>query len=206
MLTFKQFILETIEHQPGSETTQVATTTGTYRKTAEKLKPMLNADDNVLDYGAGMGKGSTAMQSVMGNDHEVHSYEPFAKNWKPHYAKGEDIKGQYGAVVSHNVLNVLPPELRDHVTKHLLSKVKVGGKVVVGTRGWKGDVATVKNFTPSEHEDNALWVHKKAGKVYQKGFDGDELLDHMKKHGGDNFEFKKIGGLAKSTVIGTRLK
>jgi hypothetical protein len=50
MKIFKQFILETIEHQPGSETTQVATTTGTYRKTAEKLKPMLGSrktNDNI---------------------------------------------------------------------------------------------------------------------------------------------------------------
>jgi phospholipid N-methyltransferase len=202
MKTFKTFV-ESIKHQSGSESTQVATTTGTYRKTAEKLHPDLKPNSDILDYGAGMGKGTDAMQHVL-TGHKVESYEPSPKNWSPTHTNSDHIDKKYDAVVSHNVLNVLEPQLRDHVTKHLLSLVKPGGKVVVGARGYRGDVSTVKNFTPSEQEPNALWVHKKVGKVYQKGFYGDELLDHMKKHGGDDFDFKKVGGLAKSTVIGTR--
>lgn len=206
MKSFKQ-LLESIQHQSGSETTQVATTTGTYRKSAEKLKPLLPKGSKVLDYGAGMGKGSSAMQDTLGDDHTVHSYEPFAKNWKPHYSSSDKIPSDHDAVVSHNVLNVLQPKLRSEVTSHILSRVKPGGHVIVGTRGWKGDVSTAKKVTPSDEEDNAVWVHKKSGKVYQKGFDGDELLNHMKKHDPEgNFEFKKIGGLAKSTIIGKRIK
>lgn len=41
MITFKQFLDEALEHQAGSETTQVATTTGTYQKTAEKIKGLI---------------------------------------------------------------------------------------------------------------------------------------------------------------------
>lgn len=206
MKTFKQFV-EAIEHQAGSETTQVATTTGTYRKSAEKLKPLLSPGSKVLDYGAGMGKGTQAMKDVLSGEHTVHSYEPFAKNWTPDHSSSETIKDDHDAVVSHNVLNVLQPKLRSEVTKHLLSRVKPGGHVIVGTRGYKGDVATAKNITPSSEEDNAVWVHKKGGNVYQRGFDGDELLNHMKSHDPEgNFEFKKVGGLAKSTIIGKRIK
>jgi hypothetical protein len=205
MKSFKELI-ESIQHEPGSETTQVATTAGTYRKTAEKLLPKLDSNSKILDYGAGMGKGSEAMQKVFGDDHVVHSYEPFAKNWTPTYKSSDELPTGYHAVVSHNVLNVLPPKKRDEVTRDILSKVKVGGHVVVGTRGWKGDVATVKNFTPATEEENAIIVHKKNADVYQRGFDGNSLLQHMQKHGGNDFEFKKISGLAKNTVIGTRLK
>lgn len=204
MKTFIQFY-EAIKHQAGSETTQVAHTTSTYRKTAIKLSPMLPEGSKVLDYGAGMGKGTDAMRDVL-KQHTVHSYEPSPKNWKPNHISSETLPNDYNAVVSHNVLNVLEPKLRDAVTKDLLSRVKVGGHVVVGARTWKGDVGATKNFTPSDSEKNAIWVKRKNGDVYQKGFEGDELIDHMKKHGGDKFEFKKIGGLAASTIIGKRIK
>lgn len=202
--------MEAISHQKGSETTQVATTTGTYRKTAEKLLPHFDQDETkktLLDYGAGMGKGTDAMKQVLGDKHHVISYEPFAKGWVPDHTSSDTIPTNNDAVVSHNVLNVLEPNLRSQVTHDILSKVKPGGKVVIGARGYKGDVATAKNVTPSDSEPNAVWVHKKVGAVYQRGFDGDELLNHMKSHDPDNnFEFKKVSGLAKNTVIGTRKK
>ena len=100
-------------------------------------------------------------------------------------------------------MNVLHPKLRTEVTHHILSLPKVGGHVVVSTRKWKGDVNSAKNATPSNEEDKAILVHKKGGDVYQKGFDGDELLHHMKHHDtAGNYDFKRHG----DTVVGKRLK
>lgn len=206
MISFKQFLTDSIEHQGGSETTQVATTTGTYRKTAERLKDLIPVGGRVLDYGAGLGEGTKAMQDVFGQQATVHSYEPSAgrsKN-KPTFTNSDDIAHSYDAVVSHNVLNVLEPELRDKVTNHILSLVKPGGHAIIGTRKWSGDVNGAKNAEPGE-EEKSLWISKKVKggtttKVYQKGFDGNELHDYVKDKSGDDFSIKKLSGIAANAV------
>lgn len=200
MLRFKEF-LEAIEAQVGSRRTQLKSskprggTVGTYVKSAEYLQDKLPNNSEVLDYGAGHGQGSAAMREILGHNHNVESYEPQPQGWEPHYTNSDDIKKQYDGVVSHNVLNVLQPKLRSQVTTHLLSLVKPSGHLVVNARKWKGDVSNAKNFTPSDEEEKALWVHGSRGeKTYHRGFDGDELLDHLKAHDPDgNFEFHRKG-------------
>lgn len=211
MITFKQFLDEALEHQAGSETTQVATTTGTYRKTAEKIKDLLPTGGAVLDYGAGLGEGTKAMLDVLKDHAMVHSYEPSPSRakQKPNFTKPDEINGQYDAVVSHNVLNVLEPKLRHQVTKHILSLVKPAGHAIIGTRRWTGDVNAARNTEPAE-EEKAVWVNRKTKtgtqKVYQKGFDRNELLDYVKGVAGDDFEVKKLPGIAANAVHATRIK
>lgn len=205
-----EFIRENIKHQTGSESTQVVTTTGTYSKTAKLLKDKIKDGGKVLDYGAGLGLGSDAMRDEFNGKVDIHSFEPEPRRWKGSvpvtHTKSSDIHDKYDAVVSHNVLNVLEPELRSHVTKDILSKVKVGGHVVIGTRKWSGDVNLAKNAKPG-NEEKSLWISKKGGDVYQKGFDGNELLDHLKSHDPEgNFEFKKLPGISANGIIGHRIK
>jgi SAM-dependent methyltransferase len=214
MIRFSKFINEKLEHQPGSATTQVATTTGTYKKSAELLKNHLRPHSKILDYGAGLGQGTHAMRQSFHNDGghvEVHGYEPAPERstHKPNFTKPEEIKDQYDGVVSHNVLNVLQPELRHHVTKHILSLLKPGGHAIIGARKWAGDVNSAKNSEPGD-EPKSIRVRRKTKngiqKVYQKGFDGNELHDYVKGIAGDNYEVKKLKGIASSAVHVRRIK
>lgn len=202
-MDFKSFILEEISHQVGAETTQIKTTTGTYTKCAMFLLDKLTEGSIVLDYGAGHGLGSKAMQDVFGDKSVVESYETSPQGWTPNYSRSEQIRKQYDGIVCLNVLNVLTPDIRETVVSHILSLVKEGGYVIIGTRGWYGDIANAKNVEPSE-EDKAVWVLKSVGKVYQKGFDGSELLDYINSFGSE-ITFKKLGGITKSAVIGHKL-
>lgn len=213
MKTYKQFI-ENIEHQAGSDTTQVATTTGTYKKTAIKLKALLSEKSKVLDYGSGLGKGTEAMEAVLGPDgHTVDSYEPAPDRAKssPTFTNSAQIKpGTYNAIVSHNVLNVLEPDLRNRVMKHILSSLAVGGHAIIGVRKFKGDVDQAKNATPGD-EKGSLNITKKmkGGKtqvVYQKGFDGDELKSYVQSIAGGNYKVERISGIAANAVHITRIK
>jgi len=165
-----------IAAQKGSGTTQVATTVGSYGKAAKILD--IKKSDDVLDYGAGLGLGSDVMRKSKAN---VESLEVNPERWKskvpPTYTNSSHIDKQFDKVVSLNVLNVLEPELRDMVFKDIVAKVKPGGSAIIGARSFKGDVAQAKNFTKAD-EPGALWIHKKEGPVYQKGFDGNELVEY----------------------------
>lgn len=202
---------EELKHQPGSETTQVATTTGTYTKSATKLKNMLPKGSKVLDYGAGLGHGTKAMQDELGEHAEVHGYEPFPhrSNVQHTYTDPSEIKDKYHAVVSHNVLNVLEPELREHVVRHILGLIGENGHGIIGARKWKGDVNLAKN-TEYGDEDKSVWINKKTKngttRVYQKGFDGNELVDYIKGIAGEHFEVKKLPGIAATAVHIRRIK
>ena len=200
---FIEFLLEDIEHQAGAETTQIKTTVGTYTKCAQLLLGKIKEGSEILDYGAGYGEGTKAMKSIFGDMYTVESYETSPKGWSPNYTRSGQIKKKYDAVVCFNVLNVLPPKLRDEVISNMLALVKEDGYIIIGARAWTSDIALAKNITRAE-EDKAVWVHKKDIKAYQKGFDGNELLDYVNSFG-SGIEFKKIGNLAKATVIGHKV-
>jgi hypothetical protein len=212
MKTLKDFILESIvhkiEHQAGSGTTQVATTAGTYKKSGERLKQQIPVDGRVLNYGAGLEQTTHGLKAGLGGDtskHAVHDYEPFAdrRKEKPTFTKSEEVpKDHYHAVVCHNVLNVVEPHIRDHITRHIFSSMKEGGVAHIGTRKFKGDIDTAKNTKPAD-EDKAVWVKKGSQHVYQKGFDGDELKNYIEgeaKRHGHEVEVKKVAGLSANGV------
>lgn len=113
----------------------------------------------------------------------------------------------YDAAVCHNVLNVVEPHIREHVMHSIFDSLKNGGHAVIGTRKWKGDIDTAKNFTPGD-EPKSMWVirKKKGGgeeTSYQKGFDGNELKDYVedyaKRHGHD-VDVKRVSGIAANGV------
>jgi len=202
MHTFKYF-LEAITPQTGSHTTQVATTTNSYKKAAEKIKDLLPESDNkILDYGAGLGLGTAAIEGVFGDSATVDSYEPNPGRAKrtPTFTDSDDIDQKYDGIICLNVLNVLEPELREEVTKHILSLLADGGVALIGVRKWSGDVNTAKNFDPAE-EEKAIWIKRSGGeRVYQKGFDGNELVEWVSRFA-DGMVVTKISGITANAVL-----
>jgi len=191
-----------IQGQEGSATTQVATTTGSYVKSLNKILEVFPEATRVLDYGAGLGLGTDAMTESSGLN--IESYEPFPERWKGNtpvtHTESNAITGQYDAIVNLNVLNVLEKSIRDQVVADIGAKLAVGGRAVIGTRGFKGDVANAKNSRPGE-EEGSLWIQKSGGEVYQKGFDGNELVEYVQGVLGENYKVTKLSGPTKSNIM-----
>jgi hypothetical protein len=188
-----------------SGTTQVATTTGSYVKAAEILKK-LDIKGKVLDYGAGLGLGTDAMSKVLGKD--VDSYEINAERWKGNkpvtYTKSEDIDGKFNGIVSLNVLNVVPKDIRDFILQDIYNHLENGGKAVISSRKFKGDIDGAKNFELGPEDKSYIIKRQKDGKlvdVYQKGFDGDELVDYVKEVLGDKVDIKKDNSFGATGVV-----
>ena len=161
-----------------SQKTQVANTVGTYRKAAEMLDKM-GAGDKRIDYGAGKGLGSPIIKAK--------SYEPFPEEgFTPDYTKPP--KELFDAVVNLNVLNVLPPQVRDQVAKELLDRIRMGGDALVGARSYS-DVMGAKN--PEIVGDGGIVTSKG---TYQYGFGGENegLLDYLNRMADDMGEGKRF--------------
>lgn len=196
----------TIMAPSGSGTTQIAGTTPMYRKAAEWLQARKPDATTVLDYGAGLGLGADEMRSVFGSRATVHTMEPNVARWKgaepPTYTDHSQIKGQYDLITNTNVINVLPREIRDSVVRDIGAKLAPGGHALVTARGWSGDVAATKNATPGG-EPNSIFVQRGNEKVFQKGFDGTELLDYTRTLLGPGYTVEKAP-FGKAGVVITR--
>ena len=197
MKTFSIFISE--QRENNTRKTQVATTGGTYRKTGEFLKDKLAPKSKIISIGAGLDQTREGLHAGLGEDHghTIHDMEPNpeGRKTKPEYTDASRIpKNGYHAAVSHNVLNVVEPHVREHVMHSIFNSVKEGGHAIIGTRKWSGDINTNKNFEPGD-EPKSMWVKKKGATSYQKGFDGNELKDYVEdyaKRNGHQVEVKKV--------------
>lgn len=191
-----------IAGQPSSATTQVATTAGSYRKAADFIMDRLPDASRILDYGAGLGLGTDAMRRAAGI--QVDSYEPFPERWRgsepPTFTASSEISGSYDGIVNLNVLNVLEPRLRDQVARDIMQKLAPGGIAVIGTRKFKGDVDQAKGAEPAG-ELGAVWVKRGQERVYQKGFDGNELVNYLQSIAPAGFIVERGYGIAASTAI-----
>jgi|GEM_PF-5264572 len=207
MKSFKEYLNEQ-SFVNRTELTQVSTTKGTYYKTGEFLKNKLKSGSKILSVGAGLDQTREGLYDGFGKDgeYEIHDFEPNPgkRKSKPEFTSSDDIpRNQYDATVSHNVLNVVEPNVREHVMHSIFNPLKEGGHAVIGVRKWKGDVETAKNSIPSEHEEKAIWVQKKAGASYQRGFDGNELVDYVKDYAnrhGHQVEVKRLPGISANGV------
>ncbi len=203
--SFTSFIRESRVNDTGA--TQVATTAGTYEKTGKFLADKLEPKSKILSVGAGLDQTRAGLYKGLGekSGHVVHDMEPNPEKRKvaPEYTDAKDIPhSAYHAVVSHNVLNVVEPHVREQVMHSMFNSVKNGGHMVIGTRKWKGDIDTNKNFEPGD-EPKSMWVKKRNTTSYQKGFDGNDLKDYVedyaKRHGHD-VKVRNVNGIAKSGV------
>ena len=198
-------ILEDIAGQPGSDTTQIATTAASYTKADIYLRDVIGLDPEtarVLDYGAGLGLGTQAIQKIFPN---TESYEPFPGRavHSPTYQKSSSVpKAAYDGVICLNVLNVLESDLRDQVVKDMRRVVAPGGTAIIGTRGWSGDVAA-SNFVEMDPNDpHAGWLMRGGTqRVYQKGFTTSELQQYVRTiWGGVAAEIRPLKNLTKAAV------
>jgi len=191
-----------------SGTTQVATTKGSYDKVAREIKK--DGSKSTLDYGAGLGIGTDSMSSILEDD--VDSFEINTERWKgknpPTYTSSDQITKTYDNIVSLNVLNVVPANVRNFIVKDIASKLKVGGRAYISTRKFKGDIDNAKNFEPGP-EDKSYIIKRKQGNevidVYQKGFDGNELVTYIEETLGPGFEVQKDNSFGSSGVIITKV-
>lgn len=208
-------IIEGIEYQKGSFTTQVVTTTGSYRKVGLLLRPLFPTVGvrkyRVLDYGAGIGLGTIALQGALGQKFVVDSYEPAAdrSQIKVTYNSSDQLIAPYDAIVCLNVLNVLELRIRSAVVRNILELLGPKGYAFIGVRKWSGDVNSVAPETSSfGKEDKSIWLMKKtkAGpvKVFQKGFDGLELVEYITKIAGEGYDVRRVSGIAGNSVLVTK--
>lgn len=207
--SFREFIEETIAAQPHSDTTQVGITVGSYTKAARTLRPFLPPEGTVLDYGSGLGLGTAAIRAALSGHMTVDSYEPSPARaaQTPTYTSSDQIHETYDGIICLNVLNVLEPALRDTVTRHLLHLLSPGGRAVIGTRKFTGDVSLAKSATPGK-ERGSVWIRRPSAggtrTVYQKGFDGAELLQYVSRLAGPQYTVTALPGITKSAVLVTK--
>ena len=195
--------------------TQIDTTMGAYAAVARNLFAKIPNLKNILDYGAGKGRGTASVSRALKNksiDANVKSYEPFPENWakslteEPDYTNADNIKdGSQDAVVNLNVLNVVPKAIRDDIVKNIGRVLKDGGIGVISSRRWKGDVDTIKPANSRAGEEpNSFYVTRKLkGEIqtnYQKGIEPDELVAYVQELL-PNFDVRKINGYGASAVI-----
>jgi len=156
-----------------SQKTQVATTSGTYKKAQELLPP-----GKTLDYGSGRGIGA----KEVGSD----TFEPFAREgFDPTFANTADIPASsYDNVTSFNVLNVVPEDVRTGIVQEIGRVLKPGGTAVISTRG--KDVMSAHGMLGPE----SLSIKTSAG-TYQKGFMPDELQGYVQSVLGDGYMVEK---------------
>jgi hypothetical protein len=192
-----------------SGSTQVATTKGSYRKAANILKN-IGVDGEVLDYGAGLGLGTDAMSEVL--DKPVDSLEINPERWKGirpvKYTDANQIDKKYDGIVSLNVVNVVPKEVRDFIVLDIFNNLKEGGTAIISSRGFKGDIDGAKNFVDGGEEKSYIIKKREKGKfiyVFQKGYDGNELFEYVKGLLGDSAEVVSNNTFGKRGVVITKL-
>ena len=154
-----------------SQKTQIATTLPTYKKADELLKD--SGDGKTLDYGAGLG-----LSQKMGYD----TLEPFPREgFTPTHVDSANIPDEsYSKITNLNVLNVVPPEVRDGIVTDIGRILKPNGLAVITTRG--RDVMSAKGVKGSEPMSIIT-----SNDTYQKGFTQGELRKYLQDTLGEGF-------------------
>jgi SAM-dependent methyltransferase len=185
------------EFDPAASNTQRAITTATYAKAAASGQ----LRGKVLDMGAGMGLGADAMRSA-GLD--VDTAEPFPDNWSsktqpdgPTHRRTENLPdGSYDSITNFSVLNVLKPDVRDHVVGEIGRLLKPGGTAIITARD-AADVNSAKGKVDAGLEPGGWRIKDQ----YQKGFTPKELVDYLQRTLGEGFEVKPGKGMNGASAI-----
>jgi SAM-dependent methyltransferase len=155
-----------------SQTTQRANTVGTAKKASNYLDE-IGAKGKTLDYGAGLGENAKAINAD-------ETFEPFPQGeFNPTYTDPADVPANaYGRIVSTNVLNVLPPDIRLEAVQTIGKALEPGGTALIQT--WDVGAAKAgmksKKATPVPDEENAYTTSTGS---YQKGFSKQELQEYI---------------------------
>ena len=163
-----------------SQETQRDNTVNTAIKAMEYLRE-LGSTGKVLDYGAGLGKNAKAINADA-------TFEPFPKEgFRPTYLKTTEIpENEFDSVISTNVINVLPKELRDEAVLTIGKTLKPNGKAIIQTWDVGANTQRLKSKNLREAEEANSSRDKDGGK-FQKGFTKDELKNYVDELLGENF-------------------
>ena len=180
--------------------TQIGSTTGTAKKAAAYLDEQ-GAKGLTLDYGAGFGKNAKAIKADA-------TFEPFPKEgFKPTYIDPTLIpEGKFDRLISTNVINVLPKDIRDEAVVTMGKSLKDGGKAVVQTWNVGANKARLrgKNFKAGEEANSSRSLQ---GGKFQKGFTNAELKEYMEKTLGKSYTVDIVpnkANISGSSVIVTK--
>jgi hypothetical protein len=185
-----------------SKTTQRANTVGTATKASSYLDS-LGVKGRSLDYGAG--KGLNAKANKIDD-----TFEPFPEQeFNPTFMSPSEIpKNKYGKIISTNVINVLPPALREEAVLNIGNALKVGGKALIQT--WDAGAAKAgmasKKATIVKEEPLAFTTSTGS---YQKGFTKEELSKYVTDVLGDSFEVSTVPnkqGISGVSVVISKIK
>ena len=190
---FKETKVKTDVDPADAQKTQVAITSGTYKKVVPLLK-----EGDTLDFGAGLGKGAKILKA--------DSYEPFPKKgFKPTFTETSAIpNSSYDNVVSLNVLNVVKPDVRNDIVLDIGRILKPEGTAIITTRGSDifGNKNNITKGVLSNLEDGAIIT---SSGTYQKGFTNTELKNYVSELLGKDFKVENITGLGKAGIKVTKL-
>lgn len=183
-----------------AKTTQRANTTGTAIKASNYLDE-IGAKGKSLDYGAGLGENAKAIKAD-------DTFEPFpTESFTPTFSKPSEVPANtYGKVISTNVLNVLPPDIRSEAVLNIGKSLKKGGKALIQT--WDVNAAKAgmksKKATPVRTEENAFTTSTGS---YQKGFSKPELKSYVESVLGDLYTVEIVpnkAGISGTAVVITK--
>jgi hypothetical protein len=177
-----------------SQTTQRANTVGTAVKASNYLDE-IGAKGKTLDYGAGLGENAKAIKAD-------ETFEPFPQGeFNPTYTDPAQVPANaYGRIISTNVLNVLPPDIRQEAVLTIGNALEPGGTALIQT--WDVGAAKAgmksKKAIPVEGEENAYTTSTGS---YQKGFSKQELQEYLTETLGPGFTVEPVPG--KAGISGT---
>lgn len=177
-----------------SQKTQIAGTLPTYRYAKGLLDKVEGPQGKTLDFGAGLGLGSS---EIGADSYEMHPKAGF----KPNFDRVDSIPDEsYAKIVSLNVLNVIPNDKgwRDAAVKDIGRILMQGGSALITTRG--KDVLSAKG-TPQDEPNSIVTT---AG-TFQKGFTPQELKGYVQGVLGGGFQVKTVKvGSAPAAILVTK--
>ena len=177
-----------------SQKTQIAGTLPTYRYAKGLLDKVEGPQGKTLDFGAGLGLGSS---EIGADSYEMHPKAGF----KPNFDRVDSIPDEsYAKIVSLNVLNVIPNDKgwRDAAVKDIGRILMQGGSALITTRG--KDVLSAKG----EPQDEPNSIITTAG-TFQKGFSPQELKGYVQSVLGGGFTVKTVKvGSAPAAILVTK--
>jgi stage V sporulation protein SpoVS len=173
--------------------TQRSNTTPTYEKAFDLLN--VGEGDTVLDYGAGMGLGSSSARKRGAN---VVTFEPIPpKDFTPDFTNAADIpEAVANKAVNMNVLNVLPPAQRNEAVTSIGRSLMPNGEAIINVRG-AAEVNSAKNKIKSE---DGYIIGSGKERTFQKGFTQKELKSYVAETLGDGYVVESVPGLSGATV------
>jgi hypothetical protein len=172
-----------------AQRTQIPGTLPTYKKARAHLDTH-SPTGKTIDIGSGLGLGA----AELGAD----SYEPYPKkDVKPTYTDFTAIPDNaYHRVTNFNVLNVVPPKLRQEIVQNIGRILAPGGVALITTRG-KDVMTALKNGKPGPEP---MSVITSAG-TYQKGFTTKELIGYVEQVLGGSYDVLPLQKMGQAGVI-----